>query len=82
MASVSSVRSVRSETFNAVTRTGFPKELLLVIRRQAVDLLLGNQNDKKGKDALQFIVKVTEGREDVKDIKNIRKGKLFKTGKC
>ena len=79
MVSESAVRSVRSETLGATSRSGFPKQLLLIIRRQAVDLLLGNGNDKKGKDALQFILKVTEGREDVKDIK---KGKLLEKANC
>lgn len=59
----------RSEAIDPQSAANFPEELLLIIRRQAVELLLGDTNEWKGRDALQFIVDVTTGREDVKYIK-------------
>lgn len=59
----------RSEAIDPQSAATFPEELLLIIRRQAVELLLGDTNEWKGRDALQFIVDVTTGREDVKYIK-------------
>lgn len=38
-----------------------------------MDLLLGDRNNQKGKDALQFIVNMATGR---KDLENIMKGEL------
>ncbi|CAH3046998.1 unnamed protein product, partial [Porites lobata] len=54
----------------------FPAELLLIIRRQAVDLLLGDRDNQKGRDALRFIKDVATGRDDVKDIKKDAERKL------
>ena len=47
---------------------------MLIIRRQAVDLLLGDRDNQKGRDALRFIKEVATGRNDVEDIK---KGNYF-----
>lgn len=58
-----------SEVIDPQSAANFPEELLLIIRRQAVELLLGDTNDWRGRDALQFIVDVTTGRDDVKYIK-------------
>lgn len=58
----------RSEAKNPQSAANFPEELLLIIRRQAVELLLGDTKGS-GRDALQFIVDVATGREDVKYIK-------------
>ena len=58
----------RSEAIDPQSAANFPEELLLIIRRQAVELLLGDTKGR-GRDALQFIVDVTTGREDVKYIK-------------
>lgn len=58
----------RSEAIDPQSAANFPEELLLIIRRQAVELLLGD-TEGSGRDALQFIVDVTAGREDVKYIK-------------
>ena len=59
-----------SKAIDPQSAANFPEELLLITRRQAVELLLGDTNESKGRDALQFIVDVTTGREDVKYIKN------------
>ena len=59
---------------DAPSKKKFPAELLLIIRRQAVDLLLGDRDNQKGRDALRFIKDVATGRDDVKDI---RKGNYF-----
>ena len=72
MVSESSVS--KSQTIDAQSKNGFPEDLLLIIRRQAVDFLLADRNDQKGKDALQFIVSMTTGREDVE---YIMKGQLM-----
>ncbi|CAH3181554.1 unnamed protein product [Porites evermanni] len=71
----------KSETIGAQSAADFPEELLLVIRRQAVELLLTYTNERKGRDALQFIVDVTTGREDVKYIKHDAERKLAFVGK-
>ncbi len=39
------------------------------MRRQAEDLLLGNSNDQKGRDALEFIRRLASERDDVDKIK-------------
>ena len=44
-----------------------------------MDLLLGNRNNQKGKDALQFIVKMATGR---KDLEYIMEGELLQKAKC
>ena len=51
-------------------------ELLVIMRRQAVDLLLGDSTNQKGRDALKFIVNLATGRNGLEDIK---KGKLSET---
>ena len=40
-------------------------ELLYMIKRQAVDLLLSDTDDQKGRKALEFIKSVTEERTGV-----------------
>lgn len=57
-----------------MSKKSIPAELLVVVRRQAVDLLLGDRNNQKGIDALRFIKDVTTGRNDVEQI---RKGNSF-----
>lgn len=61
-------------TLDEASKKSIPAELLVVVRRQAVDLLLGDRNNQKGIDALRFIKDVTTGRNDVEQI---RKGNLF-----
>ena len=60
---------IQSGTLDAVGKRTFPKELLVIMRRQAEDLLLENSNNKKGKDALKFVLSLTDGRGDVDQIK-------------
>ena len=56
------------DKLDSASKQSFPKKLLTIIRRQAVDLLLGDVNNTKGIDALHFIVNVTTERQDAKDI--------------
>ena len=44
-----------------------------------MDLLLGNRNNQKGKNALQFIVNMATGR---KDLEYIMKGELLEKVYC
>ena len=61
--------SIASGRLNAAVERGYPQELLLLIRRQAVDLLLGNNNDRQGRSALKFIKSIVEERDDVEQLK-------------
>lgn len=65
---------IKKGTLDEESKKSIPVELLVVVRRQAVDLLLGDRNDQKGIDALRFIKDVTTGRNDVEQI---RKGNIF-----
>ena len=61
---------IKSGTLDTASKQSFPRELLVIMRRQAEDLLLGNSKDQKGRDALEFILTLANERSDVKDIKN------------
>ena len=65
---------IKKGTLDEASKKSIPAELLVVVRRQAVDLLLGDRNNQKGIDALRFIKDVTTGRNDVEQI---RKGNLY-----
>ena len=60
---------IQSGTLDAASKQSFPVELLVIMRRQAEDLLLGDSNDQKGRDALRFIVSLASDRIDVDQIK-------------
>ena len=64
---------VQSGQLNAVNKESFPKELLLIMKRQGEDLLLGDSKDRNGRDALEFIRDLTVERSDVEQI---REGEL------
>ncbi|XP_031552320.1 uncharacterized protein LOC116289514, partial [Actinia tenebrosa] len=66
----------KSETIDEESKNAFPENLLLLIRRKAVDLLLGDSKNKEGKDALQFLVRITTGRTDVEYIMKDAQRKL------
>lgn len=71
---------IESGELDAAIKRNFPKELLLLMRRQAVDLLLGdskNQN-QQGKSTLQFIKSVVEDRDDVKEVKKGKRDQRWK----
>lgn len=61
--------SIASGRLNAAIKRAYPQELLLLMRRQAVDLLLGNSNDRQGRSTLQFIKSIVEERDDVEQLK-------------
>ena len=61
--------SIASGRLNAAIKRGYPQELLLLMRRQAVDFLLGNSNDRQGRSTLQFIKSIVEERDDVEQLK-------------
>ena len=61
--------SIASGRLNAAIKRGYQQELLLLMRRQAVDLLLGNSNDRQGRSTLQFIKSIVEERDDVEQLK-------------
>ena len=63
---------VQSGALDASHKQSYPAELLDIMRRQAVDLLLGNSDDQKGREALQFILSVANERSDVDDIKQCK----------
>ena len=65
---------IEKGTLDEASKKSIPAELLVIVRRQAVDLLLGDRNNQKGIDALRFIKDVTSGRNDVEQI---TKGNLF-----
>ena len=59
---------------DAASKKRIPAELLIIVRRKAVDLLLGDRNNQRGRDALRFIIDVASGRNDVEQI---RKGNFL-----
>jgi len=44
-------------------------ELIVIMKRQAEDLLLGNTDNQKGKEALHFILSLANERDDMDQIK-------------
>lgn len=60
---------------DAASKKRIPAELLIIGRRKAVDLLLGDRNNQRGRDALRFIIDVASERNDVEQI---RKGNFLK----
>ena len=66
---------IRSGTLDEASKRSFPVEPLVIMRRQAVDLLL-DDNNQKGRGALKVIVILATGRNGFEDIKN---GKLSET---
>ncbi|XP_031560606.1 uncharacterized protein LOC116296688 [Actinia tenebrosa] len=73
---VSDSSVTQSTTINTAVKNLFPEGLLLLIRRKAVDLLLGDSKNQEGKDALQFLVRITTGRTDVEYIMKDAQRKL------
>jgi len=72
---------VQSGTLDASNKKSFPVELIAIMRRQAVDLLLGNSNDQEGRDALRFILSLANARNDIEKIKKDVRRKLGFLGK-
>ena len=65
---------IKYGTLDAASKKRIPAELLIKVRRKAVDLLLGDRNNQRGRDALRFIIDVASGRNDVEQI---RKGNFL-----
>lgn len=63
----------KARTANGMNLTQRLKKLPLavinIIRREADDLLLSNSNDKKGRDALKFILSLTNEKSDLEALK-------------
>jgi len=72
---------VQAGTLDASNKKSFPVELIAIMRRQAVDLLLGNSNDQEGRDALRFILSLANARNDIEKIKKDVRRKLGFLGK-
>ena len=51
------------------TEKDYPLAVINIIRREAEDLLLSNSNDNKGRDALKFILSLTNERSDLQALK-------------
>jgi len=64
-----SASSVVRGALDAASKRSFPVKLIVIMKRQAEDLLLGNTDNQKGKEALQFILSLANERNDVDQIK-------------
>ena len=51
------------------TKRDYPLPVINIIRREAEDLLLSNNNDQKGRAALKFILSLTNERGDLEAMK-------------
>ena len=51
------------------TKRDYPLPVINIMRREAEDLLLSNSNDQKGRDALKFILRLTNERGDLEAMK-------------
>ena len=60
---------IKYGVLDAASKKRIPAELLIIVRRKAVDLLLGDRNNQRGRDALRFIIDVASGRNDVEQIR-------------
>ena len=60
---------IQPGALDAASKQSFPVQLLVIMRRQAEDRLLGDSNDQNGRDALTFIVSLANERNDVDEIK-------------
>lgn len=69
---------IESGTLDADVKRNFPEELLLLMRRQALDLLLGDSYDRQGRSTLKFIKSIVEDREDLESLKKGMKGLVMK----
>lgn len=70
---------VKSGALEAEDKQSYPVDLLEIMRRQAEDLLLSNSGDQKGREALEFIKKVTDEITTDKNAQRINKCKLLGT---
>lgn len=68
---------IKSGKLDEESKQNFPVELMKVMKREAEDLLLGNNGDQKGEDALRFIVRLTKNRNDVDELKQ---GEIYRAG--
>ena len=66
---MTSASNIYHGALDATSKRNFPVELIVIMKRQAEDLLLGNTDNQKGKEALQFILSLVQERNDVDQIK-------------
>ena len=64
-----SASNLHHGALDATSKRSFPVELIVIMKRQVEDLLLGNIDDQKGKEAVQFILSLANERNDVDQIK-------------
>ena len=68
---------VQSGPLNSASKQDFSPALLVIMRRQAEDLLLSDSNSQKGKEALQFILNVAKEISGDDTVDRIKKCKLL-----
>ena len=51
---------IQSGTIDSLVKRSYPLQLLRIMKRQAEDLLLGDESNEQGKEALTFIKNVSE----------------------
>ena len=59
----------RYNILDTTTKRSYPLAVINIIRRRAEDLLLNNIDDQKGKDALKFILSLSNERSDLEEMK-------------
>jgi len=68
---------VQSGTLDATSKQTFPVDLLVIMRRQAEDLLLSNSDSQKGREALQFVFSVASEISGDEKAERIKKCELL-----
>ena len=68
---------VQSGALDAASKQSFPPELLVIMRRQAEDLLLSDSDSQKGREALEFILSVANEISGNQKVERIKKCKFF-----
>ena len=71
---------VDSRALDSASKQTYPAELLVIMRRQAEDLLLSNSDSEKGREAFEFILSVANeisGDEKVERIKKCELGYFY-----
>ena len=68
---------VQSGALDAASKQSFPPELLVIMRRQAEDLLLSDSDSQKGREALEFVLSVANEISGNQKVERIKKCKLL-----
>jgi len=64
-----SASNLHHGALDATSKRSLPVKLIVIMKRQVEDLLLGNIDDQKGKEGVQFILSLANERNDVDQIK-------------